>query len=87
VSDGLSSFAKLASGHWTDRLARRKPVLVAGYAVTALATASFRFRDLGLACFGRPLDRLAGAGRAHARAQGDAGGGGDAGDLWPRVWL
>jgi len=25
VSDGLSSFAKLASGHWTDRLTRRKP--------------------------------------------------------------
>lgn len=41
VADGLSSFAKLASGHWTDRLARRKPVMVAGYAVTALATASF----------------------------------------------
>ncbi len=41
VSDGLSSFAKLASGHWTDRLAKRKPVLVAGYVVTALGTASF----------------------------------------------
>ena len=41
VSDGLSSFAKLASGHWTDRLARRKPVMVAGYLVTALGTASF----------------------------------------------
>jgi len=41
VSDGLSSFAKLASGHWTDRLARRKGVAVAGYLVTALGTASF----------------------------------------------
>jgi len=41
VSDGLSSFAKLASGHWTDRLARRKPVMVVGYLVTALGTASF----------------------------------------------
>ncbi|HVU37249.1 MAG TPA: MFS transporter [Opitutales bacterium] len=41
AADGLSSFAKLASGHWTDRLARRKPVMVAGYAVTTLATASF----------------------------------------------
>lgn len=41
VSDGLSSLAKLGSGHWTDRLARRKPVLVAGYLVTALGTASF----------------------------------------------
>ena len=41
VSDGLSSFAKLASGHWTDRLARRKPVMIGGYVVTALGTASF----------------------------------------------
>jgi len=41
VSDGLSSFAKLASGHWTDRLARRKPIMVAGYLVTALGTAGF----------------------------------------------
>jgi MFS family permease len=41
VSDGMSSFAKLASGHWTDRLARRKPVMIAGYLVTALGTASF----------------------------------------------
>ena len=43
VSDGLSSFAKLASGHWTDRLARRKPVMVAGYLVTTLGTAGFGF--------------------------------------------
>ena len=41
VSDGLSSLAKLGSGHWTDRLARRKPVAVLGYVVTALGTASF----------------------------------------------
>ncbi len=41
VSDGLSSLGKLASGHWTDRLARRKPVMVLGYLVTALGTASF----------------------------------------------
>lgn len=41
VSDGLSSLTKLASGHWTDRLARRKPVLVAGYVVTAVGTACF----------------------------------------------
>ncbi len=41
VSDGLASFAKLASGFYTDRLRRRKPVAVAGYVVTALGTASF----------------------------------------------
>src|SRR4029077_20165593 len=43
VPAGLSSFAKLASGHLTDRLKHRKPLAVFGYAVTALATASFAF--------------------------------------------
>src|SRR5712664_2957605 len=43
IADGLSSFAKLASGHFTDRLKRRKPLAVFGYAFTALATASFAF--------------------------------------------
>jgi MFS family permease len=43
ISDGISSFAKLASGHFTDRLKRRKPLAVFGYAFTALATASFAF--------------------------------------------
>lgn len=41
VADGLSSFVKMASGYYTDRLRRRKPIAVAGYIVTALATASF----------------------------------------------
>ena len=41
ISDGLSSFAKMASGFYTDRLQRRKPIAVAGYLVTALGTASF----------------------------------------------
>ncbi|MGB2622268.1 MAG: MFS transporter [Candidatus Acidiferrum sp.] len=43
VSDGLSSFTKLAAGHFTDRLKHRKPLAVFGYAVTALSTASFAF--------------------------------------------
>src|SRR3984957_8476319 len=43
IADGLSSFAKLAAGHYTDNLKRRKPLAVLGYAVTALATASFAF--------------------------------------------
>jgi len=43
VSDGLSSFAKMASGYYTDKLTRRKPVAVIGYLVTALGTASFGF--------------------------------------------
>ena len=41
VSDGLSSFAKMASGYYTDKLSRRKPVAIIGYLVTALGTASF----------------------------------------------
>jgi MFS family permease len=40
VSDGLSSFAKMASGYYTDKLQRRKPIAVIGYLVTALGTAS-----------------------------------------------
>lgn len=43
VSDGLSSFAKLASGYYTDRLKRRKPFAALGYVVTAVGTASFAF--------------------------------------------
>jgi MFS family permease len=41
VSDGLSSFAKLGSGFYTDKLQRRKPIAIIGYVVTALGTASF----------------------------------------------
>ncbi len=41
VSDGLASFAKMASGYYTDGLRRRKPIAVAGYLATALGTAAF----------------------------------------------
>ena len=41
VADGLSSFAKLISGLYSDRLRRRKPLAVAGYFVTAAGMASF----------------------------------------------
>jgi MFS family permease len=43
IADGLSSFAKLAAGHYTDRLKHRKPLAVFGYAFTAIATASVGF--------------------------------------------
>jgi MFS family permease len=43
IADGLSSFTKLAAGHFTDKLKHRKPLAVFGYAFTALATASFAF--------------------------------------------
>src|SRR5437870_9095383 len=38
TADGLSSFSKLAAGHYTDRLQRRKPLVQSGYLVTAFAT-------------------------------------------------
>jgi MFS family permease len=38
TADGLSSFSKLAAGHYTDRLKRRKPLVQSGYVITALAT-------------------------------------------------
>ncbi len=41
LADGLSSFAKLFSGFYSDRLRRRKPLAVAGYFVTASGMASF----------------------------------------------
>jgi len=41
VSDGLSSFAKLGSGFYTDHLSKRKPIAFAGYLVTTVATACF----------------------------------------------
>jgi MFS family permease len=41
LADGLSSFAKLFSGIYSDRLKRRKPLAVVGYLVTALGMASF----------------------------------------------
>ena len=39
VSDGLSSFAKMGSGYFTDQMRRRKPIAVIGYVVTAVSTA------------------------------------------------
>lgn len=43
IADGLSSFAKLGAGHFTDRVKHRKPLALFGYVVTALSTASFAF--------------------------------------------
>ncbi len=43
AADGLSSVAKLVSGHFTDRMKRRKPLVAAGYVVTAVATGALAF--------------------------------------------
>jgi len=36
LSDGLPSLLKLFSGYWSDRLGRRKPLVVAGYSISAM---------------------------------------------------
>ena len=41
VADAASSFAKLLSGLYSDRLERRKPLAIAGYFLTASGMASF----------------------------------------------
>jgi len=41
VSDGFSSFAKMGSGFYTDKLQRRKPIAVIGYLFTSFGTAAF----------------------------------------------
>jgi hypothetical protein len=51
VSDGLSSFAKIGSGYYTDKLPRRKFVAVLGYLVTAFGTAAAVTRET----YGRSL--------------------------------
>jgi len=37
LAESTSSLLKLASGWWTDRVQRRKPIVIAGYAISALA--------------------------------------------------
>jgi MFS family permease len=60
ISDGLSSFTKLASGYYTDRLKHRKPLVVIGYVVTAVATASFGLATHAIhVLLGRAASRLA----------------------------
>ncbi|MHB2025953.1 MAG: MFS transporter [Elusimicrobiota bacterium] len=53
TADGLSSAAKIASGMFGDRLKRKKPLAVCGYALTALGMAGFAWarksRDVFLA--------------------------------------
>ena len=87
VSDGLSSFAKMASGYYTDKLRRRKPIAVVGYLVTALGTASFGLATAAWHVLMARALRVAGARRADAGAQGAAGRRGDEGNLRARVRL
>ncbi len=68
VADGLSSFTKLAAGHFTDRLKHRKPLALFGYAFTALSTASFAFATHAVhVLFGRAAAWLGRGVRSPAR--------------------
>ena len=40
VAEATASFMKLLSGWWSDRARRRKPIVVAGYAIAALVPPS-----------------------------------------------
>src|SRR5579871_6191577 len=74
ISDGLSSFTKLAAGHYTDRWKKRKPIAVFGYAVTAIATATFAFTthayQLVIACHWLAWPRCALAGKKSVAYRG-----------------
>ncbi len=43
VADAVSSFAKLGSGWWSDRIGHRKTITVCGYALTGASTGIFAF--------------------------------------------
>lgn len=47
VADGLSSAAKLTAGHYTDRLRKRKPLVLCGYALTTVATGTLALASQG----------------------------------------
>jgi MFS family permease len=37
VAEGLNSLLKVISGYWSDRLAQRRPIVIAGYALSSIA--------------------------------------------------
>jgi MFS family permease len=60
VAESVASFAKLFSGMWTDRLRRRKPVVVGGYLVANAAKPLLGWATSAWHVFGvRFTDRLA----------------------------
>ena len=86
LADGLSSFVKLYSGLYSDRLRRRKPLAVAAYLVTALGMASFAVAGQWWHVL---LGRVGGwIGRgAKSRPQGLAGRGNDPRIVRSGIWF
>jgi hypothetical protein len=65
VSDGLSSFAKMGSGYYTDKLPRRKSVAVLGYVIRHRGN---RTGHNSVACFVGAFRCVARTRRANSRA-------------------
>jgi len=56
VADAISSFTKLGAGFLSDRVGRRKPLVMLGYGLTAIAQALFAIATgWGLILFGRTV--------------------------------
>src|SRR5262245_49689690 len=37
VAEGVNSLLKVISGYWSDRVGRRRPIVIAGYSLSSLA--------------------------------------------------
>ena len=70
VSDGLSSFAKLGSGFYTDGLPRRKPISLYRLSNHCSCHCSHWFSHNGLACSDGPRHSMVGPGSSHAGSKG-----------------
>jgi len=59
LAEGTAALVKLASGAWSDRLGRRKPLLLAGYGLAALAKPLFPLAGSAATVFAaRLVDRV-----------------------------
>jgi MFS family permease len=59
VAEGTAAFMKLVSGAWSDRMGRRKPLVVAGYGLAAVSKPLFPLADTALTVLtARMIDRV-----------------------------
>jgi len=86
ISDGLSRFHQACRGPLHGSLKKRKPIAVFGYAITALATASFAVCDARVPGDGGPCRRLARTRCPLARKEGAVDRGHACLGVRARVW-
>jgi MFS family permease len=68
AADGLASILKYVSGAWSDRIGRRKPLIVGGYGLAALSRALIAAATVWpLVLFARLLDRTGKGARSAPR--------------------